>query len=325
VEPAAVLAESAASSVDAAAAAAASAAAASEASVDKMLSDPALAGAVDAASGIGYSPVSLLVTLLDTIHLSTGAPWWATIIGSAVAMRLCLIPLTAVSARSTAKLALLKPDLERISAELKAATTTKHKQAVQLEMADLMKRNGAHPLKPLGAGLAQAPFMITFFMALRRVGDTFPDVAQGGALWFHDLSVPDSLYILPIISAVTMLATIELSSSVGNQGTRAKVFKNIFRGVAVIMVPFTATFPAALFMYWIPSNLITLSVNQMFKTQWGMRTFKIPVVPDHIRDAEAGAANAAVVKNLAKKPTQVFRSKREREQAAKALEQNSKQ
>lgn len=285
-----------------------------------MLNDPALSGAVESASGLGYSPVSLVLTALDMIHLSTGAPWWATVFCSAVAMRLALTPLTAMSARATAKLALLKPDLERIQGELKAATTTKHKTAIQLEMAELMKRNGAHPLKPLMAGFAQAPFMITFFMALRRIGETFPDVAQGGILWFHDLSVPDPLYILPIASALTMLATIELSSSVGNQGTRAKVFKNIFRGVAVIMVPFTATFPAALFMYWIPSNIITLVVNQLFKTDWGMRTFKIPRVPDHIRNAEPGAAAKALAKSQATRPTKVYRSRREVKRSAQAAE-----
>jgi membrane protein insertase Oxa1/YidC/SpoIIIJ len=37
-----------------------------------------------------------------------------------------------------------------------------------------------------------------------------PSLKGGGALWFTDLTTPDSLYILPVLTGLTALATVEV-------------------------------------------------------------------------------------------------------------------
>lgn len=40
--------------------------------------------------------------------------------------------------------------------------------------------------------------------------DKVPSMQGGGMLWFTDLTVPDSLYILPVLTGLTFLATVEV-------------------------------------------------------------------------------------------------------------------
>jgi YidC/Oxa1 family membrane protein insertase len=37
-----------------------------------------------------------------------------------------------------------------------------------------------------------------------------PSLKGGGAYWFTDLTTPDELYILPVLTAATFLATVEV-------------------------------------------------------------------------------------------------------------------
>jgi YidC/Oxa1 family membrane protein insertase len=45
-----------------------------------------------------------------------------------------------------------------------------------------------------------------------------PSLAEGGTLWFTDLTVADPTYALPILAGVSFLATIELGAADGMQG-----------------------------------------------------------------------------------------------------------
>lgn len=42
------------------------------------------------------------------------------------------------------------------------------------------------------------------------MAEKVPSFQTGGALWFTDLTTPDSLYILPVITALTFLITVEV-------------------------------------------------------------------------------------------------------------------
>lgn len=65
---------------------------------------------------------------------------------------------------------------------------------------------------PLLFLMFQMPIFISVFIGLRAMA-TLPvaSMATGGVLWFTDLTIPDPYYILPILTSLTMLATIEVS------------------------------------------------------------------------------------------------------------------
>jgi YidC/Oxa1 family membrane protein insertase len=94
------------------------------------------------------------------------------------------------------------------------------------------------------------------FYVIRGFGDTHPSFTSGGILWFQDLSAYDPFYILPVVSALTMLAASEITSKHIDPQQRW-----IMRTLPVVFTIFLLTFPAGLFMYWITSNLVTLVQN----------------------------------------------------------------
>ena len=61
--------------------------------------------------------------------------------------------------------------------------------------------------------LVQIPLFLSFFIGLRKMAQLpVESMATGGLGWFTDLTVYDPYFVLPVISALTMLVTIEVGS-----------------------------------------------------------------------------------------------------------------
>lgn len=55
------------------------------------------------------------------------------------------------------------------------------------------------------------PIFISFFMGLREMASTpVESLKTGGIFWFKDLTLPDQYYAMPIITSLTLWATIEV-------------------------------------------------------------------------------------------------------------------
>jgi YidC/Oxa1 family membrane protein insertase len=110
------------------------------------------------------------------------------------------------------------------------------------------------------------PIFIGMFYVIRQFGGyslgdktvppQYPSFHEGGILWFQNLSVADPTYLLPIISAITMLAATEITSKNVDPQQRW-----LMRLLPVGFTLFLLNFPAGLFVYWITSNLMTLGQN----------------------------------------------------------------
>lgn len=50
-------------------------------------------------------------------------------------------------------------------------------------------------------------------MQINNMVEKVPSFKEGGAFWFMDLTTPDSMYILPVITALTFWITVEVSKS----------------------------------------------------------------------------------------------------------------
>ncbi|KAF3546996.1 hypothetical protein DY000_02006140, partial [Brassica cretica] len=150
----------------------------------------------------------------------------------------------------------------------------------QKKMKNLFKEYGVTPFTPMKGMLIQGPLFICFFLAIRNMAEKVPSFQTGGALWFTDLTTPDSLYILPVITALTFLITVELNAQEGMEGNpMAGTIKNVFRGFALLTVPMTMSFPQAIFCYWITSNLFSLTYGLVIKRPQVKKLLKIPELP----------------------------------------------
>ena len=74
-----------------------------------------------------------------------------------------------------------------------------------------------------------------------------PSFTEGGALWFTDLSIPDPIYGLPVLTAGMFWAMVELGASDGMEGQDPKMINNMkmfMRFFTPLMVVMGSTLPA---------------------------------------------------------------------------------
>ncbi len=227
-----------------------------------------------------FSPLTnILGTGLEFFH-AQGLPWWLSIALLTVIVRTLLFPLTLKQVKSMRAMQDLKPEMDRLRA--------KYKDNRQKQQEELMKLYQERQVNPLGGCLpllVQMPIFITMFYVIRGFGKEHPDFVQGGILWFQDLTKADPLYILPILSAVTMLAASEITAK--NLEPQQRWMMRI---LPVVFTVFLLTFPAGLFMYWITSNLVTLVQNYLIYNHGPGR--KVPVAPDKEKIATQPAPRA---------------------------------
>ena len=196
---------------------------------------------------VNFSPVGGLETVLEAIHISTGLPWWATIAVTTVAIRTALVPFIVKLQGNTARLHNVKPQLDRLTENMKLAKETNDTAALarfSTQTQELFAKNDCNPLKSLMLPLLQAPVMISFYLALRDMAQLpVPQFQTGGTAWFTDLTIADPTYVLPVASSLGFLAIMELGSEAGGV-SQPKAMKNVMRFMAVAMVPLTMNFPS---------------------------------------------------------------------------------
>ncbi len=206
-----------------------------------------------------FSPVvNVLGAALLYFHQTLGAPWWLSIVMLTVIVRTLLFPLTVKQVRSMRAMQDLKPEMDKVRAQYRDNV-----QRQREEMAKVYQERGVNPLGGCLPILVQMPIFIGIFYVIRQFGGTpgrtdpeYPSFTEGGILWFQDLSHADPTYLLPIISAVTMLAATEITAKNVDPQQRW-----LMRLLPIGFTVFLLQFPAGLFVYWITSNVVTLVQN----------------------------------------------------------------
>jgi YidC/Oxa1 family membrane protein insertase len=196
--------------------------------------------------------ISVFGSGLEFFH-SLGAPWWLSIAMLTVVVRSLLFPLTIKQVKSMRAMQDLKPEMDKLRAKYKD-----NRQKQQEELTKLYQERQVNPLGGCLPLLIQMPIFITMYYVIRTFDQTHTGFSSGGILWFKDLTVADPYHILPILSAVTMLAASEITSKNVDPQQRW-----LMRLAPVGITVFLLNFPAGLFMYWITSNLVTLVQNYL--------------------------------------------------------------
>ena len=210
--------------------------------------------------------------LLHSVHDNTSLDWWAAIAVSTGILRLISFPVNVMQVKNTYNLSKARPEVEQLVENLKARQASGDPQAVseyQAKVAAVWKKHNCNPFKSLATVFVQAPIFIAMFTALRALATAkVPSMAEGGMLWFTDLTSPDPYYALPVIASASFLLLVELGAADGMEGqpqnmqNKMKLFMRIL-GVAII--PFTLNMPAGVFMYWTTSNLFSLAQTSTLK------------------------------------------------------------
>jgi YidC/Oxa1 family membrane protein insertase len=197
-----------------------------------------------ASTELGYSLGECAIRFLDIMHMTTGLPWWATIIASTMAVRITLFPMSIMSMRNAARMQIMKPKLEKLTEEMKndpSAHDPKKAVMYRQRANALFKENNVRPFLSLLMPLSQLPIFLGFFWGLKGITQYIPEYAMDGAFWFQNLASPDPTYTLPLLSSALMIASVEA----GGEGMPAEFVEKAKMGmriVAFIMIPVASTF-----------------------------------------------------------------------------------
>ncbi|KAK6947923.1 Membrane insertase YidC/ALB3/OXA1/COX18 [Dillenia turbinata] len=246
---------------------------------DAIASQASNVSEVAAAAADSWLPVAALQYFIDAVHVYLGLNWWAAIALTTVIIRTATIPILIDTLRATSKMTIIRPRMEEIAQKMKNAGGPEEVHQAQSEIAALYKEHGVSPLSPLKGLLIQGPLFVSFFWAISKMVEKVPSLQHGGIYWFTDLTTPDSLYVFPVLTALTFLITVECNMQEGMEGNPvAGYMKTFSRILALLTVPFTMGFPKAIFCYWITSNLYSLGYGLAIKQPAVKKYFNIPII-----------------------------------------------
>ena len=206
---------------------------------------------------------------------AAGWSWGAAIVGTTLLFRVLVLPLNVSLVRNTARLFLLRAQIGELRHAMHFGTEEKQVAAAR-EFFALLKRGKANPFKNLASPILFPPVFLSLFAAVNGMCSSVPDLATGGGLWFPNLMAPDTTGLLPVLSALSWLATIELAS--GKAFHMPPWMLSATRILAVACIPLTEPLPAGVFMFWITSNVFAMCRASMLRVRPIARFFRIPPV-----------------------------------------------
>lgn len=245
------------------------------------------------------------INVVNLCHDMTGLGYAASIVAATCLLRVAIFPFAVKGQRAASRMAHLQPELALIKKRYEAlgTPTAAEQRAFAEQMQSLFKRYEVKPFAALAAPFVQTPIFLGMFFGMRKMPELFPtELGTGGMLWFVDLTVPDPTYILPIACGLSFIATIESGKHqmIDSNQQYGPTIVNVFRAMAVVMVPVMTTFPAAMLCYWVPNNFITMVQSMALRTEFVKKQFGIWDRPKPVPGAATDTGFQETMKNLVK-------------------------
>ena len=197
-----------------------------------------------------------MVWFLDLINEYVGS-WALSIIIFTLILKLVLFPVTARGFVSMAAMRKVGPKMKEIQDRYKD-----DRQKVSAEVMALYKKEGVNPLGGCLPIVAQMPFFIGFFFALREM----VELRHASFFWISDLSIPDPLFILPVLFGLVMVFTQKLSPAPPTTDpTQAQIMKLM----PVIFSVFFVIFPCGLCLYSVVNSGFSLAQQRYLYKKTG--------------------------------------------------------
>lgn len=183
--------------------------------------------------------------LMQLIHSVVGNWGWTIIFLTILIKALFFYP-SAMSYKSMAKLKAVSPKLKDLNERF--ADDPQGKQKAMLE---LYRKEKINPLGGCLPILIQIPvFMGLYWVLLESV-----ELRQAPwLLWYHDLSVKDPFFVLPILMGVSMFVQQLL-----NPPQVDPMQQKIFQFMPIIFTVMFLFFPAGLVLYWVVNNVLSMA------------------------------------------------------------------
>lgn len=229
---------------------------------------------------VWYNLADQAVVAVKAFHDISGLEYGWSIVGVTIIMRLGLFPLMVQSQRTTSRMAHLQPDLQLMKTRYEAIGTPSRQDQLQFskQVRALFEKYQVKPLRGFLAPVVQLPLFMGMFFGLKKMPSIYHDeLAVGGMFWFVDLTVPDPLYILPLASAGTFLALIEMGKTqmMAQDAAQGQLMINFMRILSLAMLPVCFSFESSMLCYWTANNILTMAQTGLLQQQKVRKYFGI--------------------------------------------------
>lgn len=179
-------------------------------------------------------------------------------------LKLVLFPIAYKTYVSSAKMRVLKPEIDEINEKFKGKDAVKKQQATM----DLYKKAGVNPLAGCVPMLLQMPILFAIF----RFFPSSIELRQKSFLWAHDLSSYDSIYDLPFniplygdhVSLFTLLMTISTliytkvnNDMMGTGSNQMPGMKTMMYLMPIMFLGMFNSYASGLSYYYFLANMFT--------------------------------------------------------------------
>jgi YidC/Oxa1 family membrane protein insertase len=248
-----------------------------------------------------YTIVAWVITQIHAgystfIPSDNGFNWALTIITLTVLMRLLIFPLFMKQMRSSRKMQELAPKVQELRKKYK-----NDKQRMNQEVMALYQGAGANPLGGCLPVVAQFPIFISMFTVLRAIAEDRPsfgmtrelvDSARAAhilgaplpATFFTGASEITKFGADPVITKIVLAVFVAISSGTTFLTVRQSVTRSmqqmpdnpmaqqqkILMYISPLFAIFSLNFPLGLILYWVTTNLWTLSQQHWFYSRHPM-------------------------------------------------------
>ncbi|HOW26697.1 MAG TPA: membrane protein insertase YidC [Bacteroidales bacterium] len=190
-----------------------------------------------------------------------------------ILLKIVLLPIAYKTYMSTAKMRVLRPDVEEINKKYPKKEDAMKKQQATM---DLYKRAGVNPMAGCVPMLLQFPILIALF----RFFPSSIELRQQPFLWAHDLSSYDSILNLPFtipfygdhVSLFCLLMTIstivytKINNDMMSTGQQQIAgMKTISYIMPIMFLGFFNAYASALSYYYLLANLLTFLQMYLFR------------------------------------------------------------
>ena len=163
----------------------------------------------------GWGPSSIIETLLEYFSVYTGLPWAACIIFTSMTIRAFVIKLYINSSDTSARMKAIKSITDPIDERIRTARANQDQakfQSAGAERKRVMSAAGIKMRTIFYPVMVQIPMGFGMFRVMRGMtGLPVPGLETGGYLWFQDLTVPDPIFVLPLMTAACFYTTFKVS------------------------------------------------------------------------------------------------------------------
>ena len=181
------------------------------------------------------------------------------IIAVTIIIRLCILPLTVKQIKSSKKMQEIQPKLKELQAKY-ASKDAETQRKYQQEMMALMQTSGVNPLAGCLPILIQMPILIGFYHAISRMNNTPELFNLGNFLGIH---LADKSPLLAILAGFFQFIVIFTGPS--NDNPQMKIMMYI---MPLMIIGFGLVLPAALALYWVVGNIISVIQNLVIHKPW---------------------------------------------------------